>query len=102
IALVCDLEQGPGVPVKFFGRRAIVPAGPASFALKSGAALMPAGQYAIGPGRDYIHLEAPLTIQPGESGGGVKQRVVERFEAFIAERPEQWYAFRPMFQPTEG
>ena len=25
------------------------------------------------------------------------QRVVERFEEFIKERPDQWYAFRPMF-----
>jgi len=25
------------------------------------------------------------------------QRVIDRFEDFIKERPEQWYAFRPMF-----
>jgi hypothetical protein len=24
------------------------------------------------------------------------QRVVNRFEDFIKERPDQWYAFRPM------
>jgi hypothetical protein len=26
------------------------------------------------------------------------QRVVTRFEDFIKERPDQWYAFRPMFK----
>ena len=103
LALVCDLEQGPGVEVSFFGRRAIVPAGPASFALKTGAALMPAYQYATGPSRLHIHLEAPLAISPGESREHLMQRVVDRFEVFIRERPEQWYAFRPMFTPaTEG
>src|SRR5437879_11608485 len=25
VALLCDLEQGPGVPVRFFGRQAVVP-----------------------------------------------------------------------------
>src|SRR5437764_314177 len=41
VALVCDLEQGPGVTVSFFGRKAVVPSGPAAFALKTGAALIP-------------------------------------------------------------
>jgi lauroyl/myristoyl acyltransferase len=26
------------------------------------------------------------------------QRVISRFEDFIRERPDQWYAFRPMFK----
>jgi hypothetical protein len=26
------------------------------------------------------------------------QKVVARFEDFIKERPDQWYAFRPMFK----
>ena len=30
------------------------------------------------------------------------QRVVDRFEEFIKERPDQWYAFRPMFKHAEG
>jgi lauroyl/myristoyl acyltransferase len=42
VALLCDLEQGPGVAVRFFGRSSIVPGGPAAIALKTGAALMPA------------------------------------------------------------
>jgi KDO2-lipid IV(A) lauroyltransferase len=102
LALLCDLEQGPGVQVSFFGRRAIVPSGPAAFALKTGAALMPACQYPTGPSRHHIHLEAPLRIQPGETREGIMQRVVGRFEAMISERPEQWYAFRPMFKSAEG
>jgi lauroyl/myristoyl acyltransferase len=30
------------------------------------------------------------------------QRVVDRFEEFIRERPDQWYAFRPMFGSLIG
>lgn len=101
VALVCDLEQGPGVAVSFFGRRAIVPGGPAAIALKTGAALMPAYQYAVAPSRYHIHLEAPLGIREGETKETLMQRVVDRFEIFIRSRPEQWYAFRPMFRSEE-
>jgi KDO2-lipid IV(A) lauroyltransferase len=98
VALLCDLEQGPGVQVRFFGRRAVVPGGPAALALKTGAALMPACQYATSPGRHHIHLEPALAIGGGETKETLMQRVIDRFEDFIKERPEQWYAFRPMFK----
>jgi len=102
VALLCDLEQGPGIPVRFFGRRAIVPGGPAAIALKTGASLMPACQYATSPGRHHVHLEPPLTWLAGETKEGLMQRVVSHFEDFIRERPDQWYAFRPMFTRAEG
>jgi KDO2-lipid IV(A) lauroyltransferase len=97
VALLCDLEQGPGVTVRFFGRSSIVPGGPAAIALKTGAALMPACQYMISPGLHHVHLDPPLALHAGETKEGLMQRVVNRFEDFIRERPDQWYAFRPMF-----
>ena len=102
VALLCDLEQGPGVSVRFFGRRSVVPAGPAAIALKMGAALIPACQYVTSPGHHHVHLDAPLTWAAGETNEGLMQRVVGRFEEFIKERPDQWYAFRPMFTRAEG
>ena len=101
VALLCDLEQGPGVPVSFFGLRAIVPGGPAAIALKTGAPLMPATQFRTAPGRYDIHLEPPLVLHDGETKEQVMQRVVGRFEDFIRQRPDQWYAFRPMFRAEE-
>ena len=98
VALLCDLEQGPGVKVQFFGGRVIVPGGPAAIALKTGAALLPACQYACGPSRYQVHLDPALTWDAGETKEGLMQKVVNRFEDFIKERPEQWYAFRPMFR----
>jgi phosphatidylinositol dimannoside acyltransferase len=101
VALLCDLEQGPGTEVRFFGRRAIVPGGPAALAIKTGAALLPATQYATAPGRHHIHLEPALSLQEGETKERLMQRVIDRFEEFIRERPDQWYAFRPMFGTGE-
>ena len=98
VALLCDLEQGPGTEVRFFGRRATVPGGPAAIALKTGAALMPACQYATTPGRHHVHLEPALDLEPRSTKETVMQLIVNRFEAFIQERPDQWYAFRPMLK----
>ena len=98
VALLCDLEQGPGVDVRFFGRQAVVPGGPAALAIKTGAALMPACQYATTPGRYHIYLDPPLAVGENETKERLMQRVIDRFEDFIRERPDQWYAFRPMFR----
>jgi len=97
VALLCDLEQGPGVSVQFFGRRAIVPSGPAAFALKTGAALVPAFVYGIGDGRYRGQVHEPLTCSASDSKETLTQRIIDCFEVFIRERPDQWYAFRPMF-----
>jgi phosphatidylinositol dimannoside acyltransferase len=99
VALLCDLEQGPGVGVRFFGRPAVVPGGPAAFALKTGAALMPSCQWSTGPGRHHVHMDRSLELGEGETKEAVMQRVVARFEEFIKEHPDQWYAFRRMFKP---
>ena len=101
VALLCDLEQGPGVEVRFFGRRAIVPGGPGALALKTGASLLTAGQYATAPGRHHVHIDPALVLHEGERKESLMQRVVDRFEDFIRERPDQWYAFRPMFSRSE-
>jgi KDO2-lipid IV(A) lauroyltransferase len=97
VALLCDLEQGPGVAVRFFGRRATVPGGPAAIALKTGAAIVPVYQYSVERDRYHVHIEPALTWPDGETKEGVMQRVIERFEEFIKEHPDQWFAFRPMF-----
>jgi lauroyl/myristoyl acyltransferase len=98
VALVCDLEQGPGVTVRFFGRHAIVPGGPAAITLKTGAVLLPCHVTMTTPGHYHVKIERPLVAHEGETKEGIMQRLIERFELFIRERPDQWYAFRPMFQ----
>jgi KDO2-lipid IV(A) lauroyltransferase len=102
VALLCDLEQGPGVTVRFFGRQAVVPGGPAAIALKTGAPLIPSCSYSTARGHHHIHLDPPLASTAGETKESLMQRVVTRFEDFIRQRPDQWYAFRPMFTHAEG
>jgi KDO2-lipid IV(A) lauroyltransferase len=99
VALLCDLPQGPGVEVEFFGHRAVVPPGAAAFAARTGAVVLPACVWRSGPGRYHVHVDAPLEPpQPGKEGArDLMQSVVRKFESFIRPRPDQWYAFRPKF-----
>ena len=73
-----------------------MPGGPATLALKTGARLIPACQWRTPDGRHQVHLDPPLDLGE-DSPVRVMQRVIGRFEEFIRERPDQWYAFRPLF-----
>jgi len=102
VGLICDLppERG-GVEVCFFGRKAVVPAGPAAIALKYGSPLIPGFSRRTGPGHYHVHLDPPLMPPPNHRGDSeaiksLMQAVVARFEVFIAAHPDQWYAFKPV------
>ena len=99
VALLCDLPHGPGVEVEFFGQRAMVPPGAAAFAARTGAVVLPACVWRSAPGRYHVHIEPPM--EPPAAGKQaareLMQRVVSHFEDFIRPRPDQWYAFRPLF-----
>lgn len=100
VALPCDLPRGPGAEVRFFGRRAIVPSGPAAIACKRGTPIVPLYSRREGQLNYRVHVDPP--IQPPssdrcrgkEAAAELMQQVIDRFESFIREHPDQWYAFR--------
>jgi KDO2-lipid IV(A) lauroyltransferase len=104
VALVADIAPaGGGTEVVMFGHRATVAAGPAAFCVKTGAPLLPASIRHTAPGRYHVQIEAPLAA-PAEgdrrvAAAELSQRLAERFEHFIRENPDDWYAFRPRFRP---
>lgn len=101
VALLCDLPHGPGVTVSFFGRRAVVPSGPAAIACRHGVPLLPTYCRRSAPGVYHVHVDPPIHPPAPEECAGrdgtqeLMQMVVERFESFIRAYPDQWYAFRP-------
>jgi KDO2-lipid IV(A) lauroyltransferase len=100
VALLCDLPHGPGAEVDFFGRRAIVPSGPAAIACRRGAPVVPVYSRRQDELHYHIHVDPPIQPPAEERGRGrelvteVMQQVVQRFEVFIRQHPDQWYAFR--------
>jgi phosphatidylinositol dimannoside acyltransferase len=102
VALMCDLPPpgGGGVEVGFFGKRAVVPSGPAAIAIKRQVPLLPAFCRRDGPGHYHVHVDPPLlppAAAPGahrEASAAMMQQVMLRFERFIGDHPDQWYAFK--------
>jgi KDO2-lipid IV(A) lauroyltransferase len=90
------------VTVSFFGRRATVPSGPAAIACRNGVPLIPAYCFSSGPGSYHVHLDPPIHPPSPEDCAGrdgtqeLMQMVVQHFERFIRNYPDQWYAFRPI------
>ncbi len=101
VALLSDRDlQGNGIEVEFFGERTTVPAGPAFFALRTGAALLPLGTY-FATGLDQhetvvrpaVNIERTASLRDDMSR--VTQDLIRDFEVLIKKKPEQWDLFQP-------
>jgi KDO2-lipid IV(A) lauroyltransferase len=100
VGLLCDRDiMGNGVEVEFFGEKTTLPGGPATLALRTGAALMPTAVYS-GPGRGHTAvIMRPLsTERTGKLRADVTrvtQALACDLETLIRRAPEQWYLFQP-------
>jgi phosphatidylinositol dimannoside acyltransferase len=97
VALVCDRDlTGHGLPVEMFGSLAAMPGGPASLAIKTGAALLPSAVLQDRRGGRWVGVIRPeITVEPsGDPRADAQlltQRLAKEFEGFIARHPEQWH-----------
>jgi KDO2-lipid IV(A) lauroyltransferase len=100
VALHIDGDQYiGGLETTFFGRRAVMPRGPAALALKTGAALVPA--FALRTSRDSIHIcVADPVPTAGEDEAGLTLKLLAVVEDVIRRHPDQWCMFRPIWERT--
>ncbi|MEI6453514.1 MAG: phosphatidylinositol mannoside acyltransferase [Actinomycetes bacterium] len=103
VGLLCDRDiAGGGIEVDFLGRRARLPAGPATLALRSGAALVPAACYSGLDGHHHaVILPALDTQRRGkfrEDVTRVTQDLAHAIEVLIQRAPSQWHVFQPAFE----
>lgn len=107
VGLLCDRDiVGNGVEVEFFGERTTLPAGPATLALRTGAALMPAAVYS-GPGQSHTGVLLPpvdltRTSSLRKDVVRVTQDVAHGLETLIRGAPEQWHLFQPNWPSDPG
>jgi phosphatidylinositol dimannoside acyltransferase len=106
VGFVCDGPQPEGgVAVTFFGQRALLPGGPARFALRSGAPML-FGYVGRRPGdRTFYGGFSPLDAYTptGDEAADVlalTQQWVTQLEALLRQHPDQWYMFRRMWPET--
>jgi lauroyl/myristoyl acyltransferase len=103
VGLLCDRDlQGDGVEVDFFSKRVTMPGGPATLALRTGAALVVAACYS-GPGRDHHAVVTPpidttrTSARLREDVRRITQDVTRELEHLIRRAPEQWHVLQSRF-----
>jgi lauroyl/myristoyl acyltransferase len=107
VAMVGDRdfsEQGMKVKVRFFGKNAWVPRGPAVLSLRTGATIVMG--FTIREKRDSFSLifEKPIEYIPeGNAERDIQiltQKILENIERFVRNYPEQWFAFSDFWANT--
>ena len=99
LCLLCDRDiQGTGVAVDFFGEETTLPAGAATLALRSGAAVLPTAVYYQG-NKQLGVVRPPLDdTRQGRFRSDVQrmtQDLATDLEHLIAQAPEQWHLMSP-------
>jgi KDO2-lipid IV(A) lauroyltransferase len=99
VCLLCDRDlDGGGVEVDFFGERTTLPAGPATLALRTGAAVFPCAVYFEG-GRHHAvvrdALDASRTGRLRDDVARMTQDLAKELEHLIRAAPEQWHLLQP-------
>jgi KDO2-lipid IV(A) lauroyltransferase len=100
--MVCLLSDraigGAGVEVDFFAERTIMPAGPATLALRAGSPVLPTAVYFDGDGHRAV-VRPPLPMERRgtlrEDVARITQDLAHAHEDLIARAPEQWHLFQP-------
>ena len=94
IALVADRDlSDSGIPVKFFGRTAKMPAGPAVLALKEDLPLVVAhvSYTKSGIHINFTGIALATGVSEEEKISGTVQAIATAFESGIAAHPQDWH-----------
>ena len=102
VGLLCDRDiAGGGVPVEFFGERTTMPAGPATFALRTGAAVLPNVVVYTGGNQMRGIICAPIAAERTgrlrEDVARMTQLIATSFEGLIRRFPEQYHVLVPVW-----
>jgi KDO2-lipid IV(A) lauroyltransferase len=100
VALAADRDlAGDGIDVEMFGHATTLPTGPAALSLMTGRPMMVATCTREAPERFMGQgwpVEAQLSGDRRADTAALTRAMAARFEAAIAQAPEQWFA---LFQP---
>jgi lauroyl/myristoyl acyltransferase len=100
VCLVCDRDiPGNGVEVDFLGERTTLPSGPATLALRTGAAILPSSVYFKPYGGHHgVVLPSIPTERLGsfrEDTVRITQLLADELANLIRRAPEQWHLLQP-------
>jgi KDO2-lipid IV(A) lauroyltransferase len=107
LAIVGDKDYtSGGVYVDFFGKKALMPKGPAAFSIKTGAPIVFCALTRKKDDSLKFTFESPIIHEPtGNVEKDVREimrRYIKIFEKYIREYPDQWYVFRRIWNPRSA
>lgn len=91
--------RADGIPVRLFDAWTTLPAGAATLAGKTGAWIVPVALRRTAHGRFRMDLDEPIVVaslEPAELQRAT-QAIAAALERTIAQAPDQWYSFKPMW-----
>ncbi len=96
VGLIADQDAGPGgVFVEFLGTRASTYQGPALFALRTGAPIVPCFIIRSGPEQHHVCFESPIdAISTGDESADIArttQAYTEVLTRYIMNYPDHWF-----------
>ena len=110
--IVCLLSDrfisGASVAVDFLGERTLLPAGPATLALRTGAPLLPTAVYFHGRGNGHHAVVRPSVDTTRHSSSlredvrRITQVLADELGALIRRAPEQWHLLQPNWPSDPG
>ncbi len=108
VCLLSDRDlTGGGIPVQFFGETTTLPAGPATLALRTGAALLPTAAFFTD--RNLGHhgiIGAPMECERQgrlrHDVSRITQSLAHELEALIRKAPSQWHLLQPNWPSDPG
>jgi len=107
LALLGDRNfSNTGLMTEFFGKRALMPKGPAALALRTGSSILPT--YMVREEDDTFRLifEKPIYPEAGPDEESATERLMKRYlssiEDAVKKRPGQWYVFKYFWEERDG
>lgn len=99
LALLGDRDfTKSGIIVDFFGKKTVMPKGPASFSYRLGAPIVPLFLMRDPDDTFTFFIEEPILCSPGlseeDAVRDLTQKCSRAIENCIKKHPSQWYAFR--------
>jgi KDO2-lipid IV(A) lauroyltransferase len=89
-----DFTNESGVIVDLFKKKTYIPKGPAAFALKTGASIVP-GFMLRNPDDTFIlKFEKPIPYTDNDTIKTISLRIRDLLEHYISRYPDQWFMFR--------
>ena len=106
LGLLVDWGYRPdGIPVRLFDAWTTLPAGPATLAARTGAAILPVVVRRRPDGSFLVTHDEPIRVASSAPADlkAATQAIADALERTIAAAPEQWYCFKAMWpEPAEA